>query len=155
MTVLDRLFGVVDRRDRIAVFVDGPNIIRREFDLDLDEFRERLEEEGRVTSAKVFLNQFAPDKLIEAIASQGFEPVLGVGEVEDEASDVDVYMAAAAMEAVFDDRVDTIVLVTRDADFVPVVQKAKQHGKRAVVAGMDQGFSTALRDAADEVIMLD
>lgn len=140
--------------DTVAVFVDGPNVIRREFDLDLDVFRERLEEEGRIVTAKVFLNQFAPDKLIEAIASQGFEPVLGVGEVEDEASDVDVYLAAAAMEAVFDSGVDTIVLVTRDADFVPVVQKAKQHGKKVIVAGMTPGFSTALQNAADEVIVL-
>lgn len=153
--VLDALRGRATGQERMAVFVDGPNIIRKEFDLDLDEFRERLQDEGRIVTAKVFLNQFAPDKLIEAVASQGFEPVLGVGEVEDESSDVDVYMATAAMEAVFDDGIDTIVIVTRDADFLPLIQKAKERGKRVVVAGMDSGFSTAIQNAADEVIVLD
>lgn len=136
--------------DRVAVFVDGPNVIRSEFDIDFDEFRESLEERGRIATAKVFLNQYAPEKLIEAVVSQGFEPVLGVGEVEDEESDVDVYMAAAAMESVFDSSVGTIVLVTRDADFLPVVQKAKERGKRVIVAGPDDSFSTALKNAADE-----
>lgn len=153
--VLDALRDRAAGRERIAVFVDGPNIIRKEFDLDLDEFRERLQDEGRIVTAKVFLNQFAPEKLIEAVASQGFEPVLGVGEVEDESSDVDVYMATAAMEAVFDAGIDTIVIVTRDADFLPLIQKAKERGKRVVVAGMDSGFSTAIQNAADDVIVLD
>lgn len=140
--------------DTIALFMDGPNILRNEFDVDLDAFRERLEEQGTITVGKVFLNQYASDKLIEAVVSQGFEPVLGVGEAEDEDSDVDVYLAAAAMEAVCNDTVDTIVLATRDADFIPVVQKAKERGKTVVVAGVDDGFSTALQNAADEVMLL-
>ncbi|MDY6770273.1 MAG: TIGR00288 family NYN domain-containing protein [Candidatus Nanohaloarchaea archaeon] len=142
------------RRNNIAVFMDGPNVLRSEFDLDLDAFRERLEERGTITIGRVFLNQYASEKLIEAVVSQGFEPVLGVGEVEDEESDVDVYLATAAMEAVFSDDIDTIVLVTRDADFIPVVQEAKEHGKKVVVAGMDTGFSSALQNAADEVMLL-
>ncbi|MDY6774453.1 MAG: NYN domain-containing protein [Candidatus Nanohaloarchaea archaeon] len=139
------------RKNNIAVFMDGPNVLRNEFDLDLDDFRERLEEDGTITVAKVFLNQYASEKLIEAVVSQGFEPVLGVGEVEEEESDVDVYMASAAMEAVFSDDIDTLVLVTRDADFLPVVQKAKEKGKKVIVAGMESGFSV---NAADEVMML-
>ncbi|MDY6776691.1 MAG: TIGR00288 family NYN domain-containing protein [Candidatus Nanohaloarchaea archaeon] len=142
------------KRNNIAVFMDGPNILRSEFDLDLDEFREELEDRGSISVAKVFLNQYASDKLIEAVVSQGFEPVLGVGETEDEESDVDVYMASAAMEAVFSDEIDTLVLVTRDADFIPVVQKAKEKGKKVIVAGMEPGFSTALQHAADSVMVL-
>ncbi|MCJ7478948.1 MAG: TIGR00288 family NYN domain-containing protein [Candidatus Nanohaloarchaeota archaeon QJJ-7] len=142
------------RKNNIAVFMDGPNVLRNEFDLDLDDFRERLEEDGTITVAKVFLNQYASEKLIEAVVSQGFEPVLGVGEVEEEESDVDVYMSSAAMEAVFSEDIDTIVLVTRDADFLPVVQKAKEKGKNVIVAGMEPGFSVALKNAADSVMLL-
>ncbi|MFB6265511.1 MAG: NYN domain-containing protein, partial [Candidatus Nanohaloarchaea archaeon] len=94
------------------------------------------------------------EKLIEAVVSQGFEPVLGVGETEEEESDVDVYLSTAATEAIFDDNIDIIVLVTRDADFLPVVQKAKEKGKKVIVAGMEPGFSVALRNAADSVMML-
>ncbi|MFB6147602.1 MAG: NYN domain-containing protein, partial [Candidatus Nanohaloarchaea archaeon] len=68
---------------------------------------------------------------------------------------VDVYMAANAMEAVYNDSIDIIVLVTRDADFLPVIQKAKEHGKETVIIGMNPGFSTALQNAADQVIELE
>ncbi len=142
------------QRNNIALFMDGPNILRNEFDIDLDAFRERLDERGTVTLGKVFLNQYASDKLIEAVVSQGFEPVLGVGEVEDEDSDVDVYVAVAAMEAVARDDIDTIVLATRDADFVPVVQKARDAGKTVIVAAVDNGMSAALKNAADEIMLL-
>ncbi len=142
------------RRNNIAVFMDGPNILRSEFDLDLDEFRESLESRGTISVAKVFLNQYASEKLIEAVVSQGFEPVLGVGEIEEEESDVDVYLSVAAAESIFDENIDTVVLVTRDADFIPVVQKAKEKGKNVIVAGMEPGFSTALQNAADSVMLL-
>lgn len=154
MTMLFKKLKKGLRKNNIAVFMDGPNVLRNEFDLDLDDFRERLEEDGTITVAKVFLNQYASEKLIEAVVSQGFEPVLGVGEVEEEESDVDVYMSSAAMEAVFSEDIDTIVLVTRDADFLPVVQKAKEKGKNVIVAGMEPGFSVALKNAADSVMLL-
>ncbi len=152
--VLEALRGGSDT-NRIAVFVDGPNIIRNEFDIDLDAFRESLEEKGAIKVAKVFLNQYASEKLVEAIVSQGFEPELGLGGEKDKESDVDVYMAVNAMDAVYNDNIDTIVLVTRDADFLPVVQKAKEHGKDTIVAGLDPGFSTALQNAADNVMYLE
>ena len=64
-------------------------------------------------------------------------------------------MAVNAVESVFNDDIDTIVLVTRDTDFLPVIQKAKEHGKETVVIGMEPGFSTALKNAADQVVELE
>ncbi|MDY6768546.1 MAG: NYN domain-containing protein [Candidatus Nanohaloarchaea archaeon] len=154
MTMVFRKLRKGLRRNNIALFVDGPNILRNEFDVDLDAFRAELEDRGTITTAKVFLNQYASDKLIEAVVSQGFEPVLGVGEVEDEDSDVDVYLAVAAMQAVVRDDIDTLVVVSRDADFVPLVREAKDRGKRVIVAAVDDGLSSALENAADEVILL-
>ncbi len=141
--------------ERVAVFVDGPNMIRDEFDVDLNVLRDTVESLGSLKVAKVFLNQHVSSKLVEAIMSQGFEPELGLGGEKDRESDVDVYMAVEAMDAVHNDTLDTVVLVTRDADFLPVIQKAKEHGKRTVVIGIDNGFSTALQNAADEVRMLE
>jgi uncharacterized protein (TIGR00288 family) len=153
--VLGKLFNRLRPGRQVAVYVDGPNVIRKEFDLDLDGLREEIEEIGSIKVAKVFLNQYASEKLIEAIVSQGFEAALGLGGEKDKESDVDVYMAVNAMEAVMNDGVDVLVLVTRDTDFLPVIQKAKEHGKETVVVGMEPGFSTALRNAADRVIELE
>ncbi len=153
--VLEKFKERVSGEPNIAVFVDGPNIIRKEFDLDLDYLREEIGELGNIKVGKVFLNQYASEKLIEAIVSQGFEAALGLGGEKDKDSDVDVYMAVNAMEAVFNDSIDIIVLVTRDTDFLPVIQKAKEHGKETVIIGMSPGFSTALKNAADQVIELE
>jgi len=152
--VLNKIRNSVETGPNVAVFVDGPNVVRKEFDLDLDNLRHVIEDYGKIKIAKVFLNQYASDKLIEAIMSQGFEADLGLGGEKDKESDVDVYMAANAMEAVFNDQIDTIVLVTRDADFLPVIQKAKEYGKETVIIGMTPGFSTALKNAADNVVEL-
>ncbi|EGQ43622.1 MAG: hypothetical protein J07AB43_16130 [Candidatus Nanosalina sp. J07AB43] len=153
--VLGKIKNSVNTEPNVAIFVDGPNVVRKEFDLDLDELREKTGEFGNIKVGKVFLNQYASDKLIEAIISQGFEADLGLGGEKAKESDVDVYMAVNAMEAVFNEDIDTIVLVTRDTDFLPVIQKAKEHGKDTVVIGMDPGFSTALKNAADEVVTLE
>ncbi len=153
--VLEKFKDKVSTEPNVAVYVDGPNVIRKQFDLDLDALREKVEGFGTIKVGKVFLNQYASEKLIEAIVSQGFEPALGLGGEKDKESDVDVYMAVNAMESVFSDEIDVVVIVTRDADFLPVVQKAKEHGKETVVIGMEPGFSTALQNAADEVIELD
>lgn len=153
--VFEKFKDTVSSEPNIAVFVDGPNVVRKQFDLDFDDLREEIEEYGDIKIGKVFLNQYASDKLIEAIVSQGFEADLGLGGEKDKESDVDVYMAVNAMEAAMDDNIDVIVLVTRDTDFLPVIQKSKEHGKETVVMGMEPGFSTALRNAADKVVKLE
>ncbi len=142
-------------KPRIALFLDGPNLLRKEFEIDLNQIKSYLEEYGSLREAKVFLNQFAPDKLIEAVANQGFEPVIGVGEKKDDiASDVDVYVATAAVSAIYSPHIDIIALATRDADFLPVVQLAKKMGKRVIIIGIEPGFSKALQHAADNIIIL-
>ncbi len=133
----------------MVVLVDGPNMIRKEFNTDLGEVRERAKKYGRIIAGKVFLNQFASEKLIEAVSSQGFEPLIALGVEKDQ--DIDVYMAAEAMEAAYNKDIGVIVLVTRDTDFLPVIQKAKKRGKETVVMGSEPGFSIALRNAADHV----
>ncbi len=155
--VLDKVrrSSKMEENNRVGLFVDGPNILRKQFEVDLDELRENVSKYGRLTNAKVFLNQFASEKLIEAVASQGFEPVISLGgEQEGEGmSDIDVSMAVNAVSAL-EHGLDVMVLVTRDADFLPVIQKAKREGVRVIVMGMEPGFSTALKNAADEVMDL-
>ncbi len=136
----------------LALFVDGPNIIRREFNIDLDELRRKIEGYGRIVTGKVFLNQHASDKLIEAVANQGFEPkVVLAGETE---SDVDVSVAVDIVKASFNGNIDIIALASRDADYLPAIQLAKEKGKTILVIGAKPGFSKALQHAADYVELL-
>ncbi|MBI4168001.1 MAG: TIGR00288 family NYN domain-containing protein [Candidatus Aenigmarchaeota archaeon] len=141
------IFG--GRQKNVAIFIDGPNMIRKEFNIDLKEVRERAKKYGRIIFGKVFLNQFASEKLIEAVSSQGFEPLIALGVEKDQ--DIDVYMAAEIMEASYSRDIDVIVMVSRDTDFLPIIQKAKKKGKETVVMGSEPGFSIALKNAADHV----
>lgn len=133
----------------IAVFVDGPNMLRKEFMIDLRELKRRLQKYGRITIAKVFINQFAPEKLIEAIINEGFECEMILAEHEE--GDIDVALAVYAVESILTKDVDVLAVVTRDADFLPIVQKAKEYGKKVVVLGAEPGFSVSLQNAADVV----
>ena len=140
--------------DNVAVFVDGPNIIRNEFDIDLDDLREGCESLGNVRIGKVFLNQYASDKLVEAVISQGFEPKVGVAGEDKEEKDVDVYMAVEVVEAIFNENIDIVALATRDTDFLPVIQKAKEYNKGTAIVCVDRGLSTALKNAVDETVII-
>ena len=132
----------------MALLIDGPNMLRKEFNIDLDKIREVLDEFGSVVVGRVYLNQYASDKLIEAIANQGYEPKVSAG-------DVDVEMAVDGTELIFNDTIDTIVYMTRDADFLPAIRKAKEHGKNIIIIGAEPGFSTAIQNIADYVIKIE
>jgi uncharacterized protein (TIGR00288 family) len=137
----------MSQRKRVGVLVDGPNMLRKEFNINLKEIREILSEYGDIKIAKVFLNQYATEKLVEAIENQGFEPIVTSG-------DVDVRLAVEAMELIYNESIDAIALVTRDADFKAVLMKAMELGKETIIIGAEPGFSTALRNSADIAIIL-
>ncbi|MFA5108844.1 MAG: TIGR00288 family NYN domain-containing protein [Candidatus Micrarchaeia archaeon] len=132
----------------IALMVDGPNVIRRDVRLDLMKVKTEVEKFGNIKVAKLFLDQYASDKLIEAVTNQGYEPVITTG-------DVDVTMAVESICQVYNPNIQVIALMTRDIDFRPVLVKAKELGKETIVIGAEPGFSAALKHTADHVIMAD
>jgi len=140
---LDGLLGDGDRR-RVALLVDGPNLLRDEFDVDLEDVRAVSEPGPDV--ARVYLDNRASSGLIEAVETNGMEPVVTSG-------DVDVRLAvdatAYALEG-FD-----IVIATRDADFKPALERANAKGARTTVVGVSESFSAALESVAGEVVMLE
>jgi len=150
MSVLEKLKEALKKKQgekKIACFVDGPNMLRKELGVDLGKVKKKLEKYGRLKVARVFLDQYASDKLIEAVTNQGFDVVIVP-------SDVDVALAVDATCFVFNDAIEAIAIVSRDSDFKPLLAKAKEKGKETIVVGMEPDFSTALRNAADIVIDL-
>ncbi|QLD90883.1 NYN domain-containing protein [Natronomonas salina] len=150
MGLLDRLRGGSRRgAPRVGIFVDGPNVFRSEFDVDLDELRELAREEGTVALARVYVDENASGGLIQAAEARGFEVVTTSG-------DVDVKLGIDAVEAAVADRIDTVVVVSRDTDFKPVLELAAKRGLRTVaVAPGTHGRSDALRNAAHHEITLE
>ena len=135
------------KRKNLAVFVDGPNLLRKDLGVDHEMIKRVLEKYGNFKIARVFLNQFASNKLVEAVVNQGFETVLTVG-------DVDVAMASDATEAVFNKAIHAIAFVTRYSDFLPAIIKAKRYGKETIVVLAEEASAAALKNTADIVIVL-
>jgi len=134
-------------KKNIAVFVDGPNILRKEFDIDLGDIIGVLKAYGNIKIGRVFLNQYAHKKLVEAVVNQGFESVITVG-------DIDVSMASDAVESIFNDDIQALAFVTRDSDFLPAITKAKRYGKDTIVILAEDSSADSLKNNADHVIVL-
>ncbi|MFB6304663.1 MAG: NYN domain-containing protein [Haloferacaceae archaeon] len=146
MGLLDRLGG--DRQDRVATFVDGPNVLREEFDVDLDDVREAAAEYGSQALRRVYLDEDAPPGLVRAAEARGFEVVVTSG-------DVDVRMAVDVARTAVAGDADAIVVVSRDTDFKPALEAANAEGLVTVaVAPGAHGRSDALRNAASEGVTL-
>jgi len=147
--VREKLSKVVKGKEdkNLAVFIDGPNILRKELNVDLGSIKQVLSKYGKIKIGRVFLNQHASNKLVEAVVNQGFESIITVG-------DIDVSMAADAVEAVFNPAIHIIAFVTRDSDFLPAIVKAKREGKETIVVLGVEASAAALKNNADHVIVI-
>ncbi len=144
MGLLDRF-----RRDRVALLVDGPNVFREEFDVDLADLRAAGESLGRLAVARVYFDVRASPGLIQAAEAHGFEVRVTSG-------DVDVALAVDATELVTTDAVDTLAVASRDMDFKPALEVAARRGVRTVaIAPGEHGRSEALSAVADESVLLE
>jgi uncharacterized protein (TIGR00288 family) len=151
MSWLDRLTG----RERghgeptVGVFVDGPNVLRDDFDVDLDDVRDGAGEYGRVAIARLYLNEHAPAGLVQAAEAHGFAVVTTSG-------DVDVKLAVDATAATTDATVDVLAVASRDTDFKPVLEAAAERGLGTVaIAPGEHGRSDALRHTAQDAMTLE
>ena len=147
MGLLQRLGGH-DDVPGVGVFVDGPNVLRSEFDVDLDDIRAFGSKEGAVRLARLYLDENAPASLIQAAEERGFEVTVTSG-------DVDVRLAVDATAAAVQRVVDTLVIVSRDRDVKPVLEQAAARGVETVaLAPGEYGRSDALRNAAQRSLTL-
>jgi uncharacterized protein (TIGR00288 family) len=147
---MEWLRGLVgsDPTGGVGVYLDGPNVFRDEFDADLDEIREIGESYGTVSVARVYLDEHATPGLVQAVEAHGFEVIITSG-------DVDVRLATDATAAVLEDSLETVLIVSRDTDFKPVLELAAARGLTTVaVAPGEHGRSDALRKAAHEALTL-
>ncbi len=141
--------GLFNRGEtRVALFVDGPNLLREEFDVDLDDLRAVAADHGQPALTRLYLDEHASPSLVRAAESRGFEAVTTSG-------DVDVRLAVDLTRVAVTDGADVVVVASRDADFKPAVEAANAAGVRTVaVAPGAHGRSDALRNAAAESLTL-
>ncbi|MDG5819373.1 NYN domain-containing protein [Natronococcus sp. A-GB7] len=149
--MFDRLrarFGTGTDGPTVGLFVDGPNVFREEFDVDLDDLRTAAEELGRVGVLRLYLDEHATPGLIQAAEARGFEVIVTSG-------DVDVKLAVDATALTGEEAIDRLAIASRDTDFKPVLEHAGRVGVETIaIAPGSYGRSDALRNAADDAVTL-
>lgn len=155
LMIADRLWAWLGRlrhRDagpRVALFVDGPNILRDEFSVDLDDIQSIARDAGRPVTIRLYLDERASPGLIRAAEARGFEVIVTSG-------DVDVRLAVDATRFVSTGSADILAIASRDTDFKPVLEAANAGGLRTLaIAPGAHGRSDALRNAATESVTLE
>ncbi|MFU1780624.1 NYN domain-containing protein [Haloarcula japonica] len=148
MKLFRRIFEERDPKQRVGLFVDGPNVLRSEFDVDLDEVRDTAAEYGPLAVTRLYVDQNASPGLIQAAEARGFE-------VRTTSGDVDVRLAVDATDAVASGQINVLAVASRDTDFKPALEVAAREGVRTVaIAPGEYGRSDALRNAAEDAVTL-
>jgi uncharacterized protein (TIGR00288 family) len=146
---MDLLGRLADDDPRVALFVDGPNVLRDEFDVDLDEVREAAAAVGRPAVTRLYVDEHATPELIQAAEARGFEVVVTSG-------DVDVKLAVDLTRIAVEGGADVVAIASRDTDFKPAIEAANARGLRTLaIAPGEHGRSDALRNAAADSVTLD
>ncbi|WP_435063280.1 NYN domain-containing protein [Halobaculum sp. EA56] len=146
----------------VALFVDGPNVFREEFDVDFGDLRAAAAGEGEpsngtggelehgsdIVTARLYLDEHATPGLIQAAEANGFRVVTTSG-------DVDVKLAVDVATFAAERRAATIAVASRDTDFKPALEAANEYGLRTLaIAPGSHGRSDALRRSADDAVTL-
>lgn len=137
-----------DESSGVALFVDGPNVFRDEFDVDLDDLRELVEDLGRLATTRLYVDEHASPGLLQAAEARGYEVVVTSG-------DVDVKLAVDATAFAHANDPGVLAIASRDTDFKPVLETAAERGVRTVaIAPGEHGKSDALQNAAHDAFVL-
>lgn len=145
---MDKIFKIGEKE--VVILVDGPNTLRKINGkrVSLKDIIEEVKKIGRIRAAKAVITTDAPASLIKALQTSGFEIILAKEEA------IYVTLAIETMKIIHEYSPDVIVIVSRDSRCLPIVHKIKQRGIKVYVAGYEPGFSTALKNAADDIIYL-
>ena len=68
---------------------------------------------------------------------------------------VDVYLAADVVSQAMTSQCDTIVIVSGDGDFIPVIDKVKESGKKIEIVSWEVCANRSLMDECDYFTLLD
>lgn len=132
----------------VGLFIDGPNVLREAFDVDLREVRHVASEAGHLSVTRCYLDHHAEAGLIQAVEAAGYA-------VRTTSGDVDVTLAIEATSLIEREVIDTIAIATRDLDFKPVLEVANERGcETIIIVPADEGRSDGLAAVADRVIDL-
>jgi uncharacterized LabA/DUF88 family protein len=150
--------NVVEERLKLAVFIDFDNIqigvkdtLGRDFDVSI--VLEALKERGEVISKIAYGDWPRAGEYSRLMTQHAVQMVQRSVTPRGDKNGADINLALDALEMAFTrDHINTFVIVGGDSDFIALVEKLKQYGKRVFVVGGRQFTSGILQRNCHEFI---
>lgn len=132
----------------LAFFLDGPNMLRADVGIDINDFPPLLSKYGSIVLKNAYLSRHATEGTIDMCHYRGFKVIIPF-------DDVDTSLVADAIETIITrDDIKGIVIASRDVDMLPIVHKCRDKAKKSIVVVptiTDQSVSQVLVASADFV----
>jgi uncharacterized protein (TIGR00288 family) len=142
----------------IAVYVDYDNIeigvrstLRRDFDVSLA--LDALKERGDIVAKFAYANWSRQDAATRQMAENAVQMVQRNPSPRGDKNGADINLALDALEMAFTHpHVNAFAIVSGDSDFIPLVNKLKEFGRRIFIVGGKAFTSTILQQNCHEFI---
>jgi uncharacterized protein (TIGR00288 family) len=142
----------------IAVFVDYDNIeigvkstLRREFDVSIT--LDALKERGDIVAKFAYANWSRQDAATRHLAENAVQMVQRNPSPRGDKNGADINLALDALEMAFTHpHVNAFAIISGDSDFIPLVNKLREFGKRIFIVGGKAFTSTILQQNCHEFI---
>ena len=92
----------------------------------VNQIRALLKEIGNVKVAKIVLLQKQAIENSQKLSQEGFTLIIVHG-------NLDIHFTLEAMELVYNEKIDILALATENEKFIPLICRAKEHGKEVVL----------------------
>ena len=127
----------------LAILVDST--ISTPYTTLLPRLRPLMEKVGRVKIAKVVLLQRQTQECAKEISNEGFLPVIVH-------YDLDVHFALESMELIYNDKIQSLAILTENENYLPLFSRARELGKEVILIQTTGNAGKGLQKAADAVL---
>ncbi len=148
--------------NKIAVFIDFENIALSASnyfgDFDLGLLLKAIQRRGRITLKRAYGDWSRLGKYRDAVRENAVELVqlYAYSYQQGGKNRADIRLVIDVMESLFTlDYIETVVIVSGDSDFSPLMSKAREYGKYTIGVGVRASTSDMLIRACDEFIFYD
>jgi uncharacterized protein (TIGR00288 family) len=147
-----------NRSTRVAVFIDFDNVeigvkntIGGQFDIGL--VLEAIKERGEIVTKIAYSDWKRSGDYSRLMTQHAIRMVQRNVTPGGDKNGADITMALDALELAFThDHINTFVIVGGDSDFISLVEKLKQYGRKVIVVGGRQFTSTTMQKNCHEFI---
>ncbi len=136
---------------QVAVLIDDENVGLGSVEWLFDQ----VSNLGRILIRRAYSDWSKGGKVRDQLLEFGIEPVHVFQASNAGKNASDIRMAIDAIDLLFSSPVDTFVIVSGDADFLPLVNKLRSSGKMVIGAGRQKSTSATLVKACDRYFYLD